>query len=134
MKYSFVIGRFQSLHAGHIKLIRTILDEGKNVCVALKDTELDENNPYSTSERIRMFEDVFLEEIIDGRVHVMIVPDIDEVCYGRKVGWGIRQIHLDPATESISGTKIRKKDKKYIRTFNGVPYLSNNGKGDRNNG
>jgi hypothetical protein len=38
---------------------------------------------------------------------VIVIPDIAEVCFGRKVGYGIREIHLDEATEAISGTEIR---------------------------
>ena len=40
-------------------------------------------------------------------VDYLVMPDILEVCYGRKVGCGIREIRLDGNTESISGTKIR---------------------------
>ncbi len=43
-----------------------------------------------------------------GRVEIIYIPDITEVCYGRKVGWGIRRIPLPEEIESISGTKIRK--------------------------
>ena len=41
------------------------------------------------------------------RVKIIIIPDVDEVCYGRKVGWGIRQIRLSKEIENISATKIR---------------------------
>lgn len=102
------MGRFQPLHKGHIKLIQSILDEDKNVCVALKDTELDENNPYTISQRQAMFAEYFWEEIRHGTLVITTVPDIDEICYGRRVGWGVREIHLDPETESISATEIRK--------------------------
>lgn len=102
MKYSLFIGRYQPLHEGHIKLIRSVIAEGKNVCVALRDTEIDNNNPYSTIERIAMFNKLLPE------VKVIVIPDIEEVCYGREVGWGIREIRLDKEIENISATKIRK--------------------------
>ena len=41
-------------------------------------------------------------------VKIIVIPDIDEICYGRDVGYGIRKIDLDQQTESISGTKTRK--------------------------
>lgn len=107
MIYSLFIGRYQPLHQGHIKLIRTVLNEGKNVCVALRDTEIDENNPYSISERTEMFNKEFLQEINDERFSIITIPDIEEVCHGRKVGWGIREIKLDDDTEKISATEIR---------------------------
>lgn len=105
MKYSLFIGRYQPLHDGHIALFRKVLDEGKNVCVALRDTPIDESNPYSIEERIEMFSKKIPE------VKVIVIPDIEDVCYGREVGWGIRQITLDAATESISATKIREAQK-----------------------
>ena len=101
------VGRYQPLHRGHIKLIRTVLDEGKNILVAIKDMDDKTKNPYSTEECKIMFYKEFEEEIASGRMLVMEVPNIMEVCYGRKVGYDIRQIGLDKETESISATKIR---------------------------
>ena len=54
-----------------------------------------------------MFYKAFKEYIDAGKMIVISIPDIEEVCYGRKVGWGIREIRLDEATEGISATKIR---------------------------
>ena len=101
MKYSLFIGRYQPLHEGHIKLIRSVLDEGKNVCVALRDTPISDTDPYTVEQRMEMFAKDLPE------VKVIVIPDIEEVCYGRNVGWGIREIRLDKETESISATKIR---------------------------
>lgn len=106
-KYSLFIGRFQPLHQGHIKLIRTVLDEGKNVCIGLRDTPISETDPYDKFQRITMFEKNFEIEIASGKMKVWLIPDIEEVCYGRNVGWGIRQIKLDEKTEAISATQIR---------------------------
>lgn len=102
MKYSLFIGRYQPFHKGHQKLIQTVLDEGKNVCVAIRDTEISESNPYSAHEREKMIAEAFPQ------VKIIIIPDIEEIVYGRKVGWGIRELHLDAETEAISGTAIRK--------------------------
>jgi len=41
-------------------------------------------------------------------VKVIVIPDIEEAVYGRKVGWGIRQIILPEEIEAISATAIRK--------------------------
>lgn len=114
--YSVFIGRYQPLHEGHIKLISRVLDEGKNVCVALRQTPIDDKNPYSIREREEMFRQVFGD-----RVRILPVPDIEDVCYGREVGWGIREIRLDAETEQISATKIREAanaDKTQIRADN----------------
>jgi len=108
-KYSFFIGRYQPLHEGHVKLIRTILNEGKNVCIALRKTKIDKKNPYDVNTRIEMFKNVFYDEMETGKLIVIAIPDIEEIVWGRKVGWGRRQIKLDAKTESISATEIRKK-------------------------
>ncbi|MDX9893649.1 MAG: adenylyl-sulfate kinase [Patescibacteria group bacterium] len=101
-KYSIFIGRYQPLHEGHIKLINKVLAEGKNVCVALRHTPIDKHNPYSIKERVEMFKKIFGDKI-----KVIAIPDITDVCHGREVGWGIREIRLDQATEEISATQIR---------------------------
>ena len=100
--YSLFIGRYQPLHEGHIKLIESVLNEGKKVAVGLRATPIEENNPYSVNERIDMFKEHFGDKVL-----VFRLPDISEVCYGRKVGWGIREIRLDSNIEEISATKIR---------------------------
>ena len=101
MQYSLFIGRWQPFHDGHKKLIQLVLDEGKNVCVAIRDTELSDDNPYTIDERQKMIVDTFPQ------VKVIVIPDIEEIVFGRKVGYGVRELHLDEATESISGTNIR---------------------------
>jgi len=110
-KYSMVLGRFQPFHEGHEELIRSILNEGKNVFVAIRDTEVDKDNPYTYEIRRHMIFDVFMDEIASGQLVVEKVPDIEEICYGRSVGWGIREIRLDPKTEAISATEIRQNRK-----------------------
>ena len=56
----------------------------------------------SMIERCDVIEKIYVN---DERVLVWSLPDIDEVCYGRDVGWGMRRIYHDK--ENISGTNIR---------------------------
>jgi len=107
--WSLFIGRFQPLHEGHIKLIRTVLNEGGKVCIGLRDTPINDKNPFTIEQRCRMFEKEFKKEIEENRLKIVVLPDIKEVCHGRKVGWYVREIRLDKETESISATKIREK-------------------------
>lgn len=44
---------------------------------------------------------------------VLPSPIINEIIYGRKVGYKIRKIRLNKQIEKISGTKIRKRTFKY---------------------
>lgn len=101
-KYSVFIGRYQPLHEGHIKLIGKVVNEGKNVCVALRQTPIDDKNPYSVREREEM-----LWRVFGDKIKIITIPDVEDICYGREVGWGIREIRLDVETEKISATKIR---------------------------
>ena len=106
MKYSLFIGRWQPFHKGHKTLIEKVLKEGKNVCIAIRDTRKSKNNPYDAYDRRRQIYRA-LNKWGPVKVKTIIIPDIEEVCYGRKVGWGIREIRLDKKTENISATKIR---------------------------
>jgi len=116
-KYSFVIGRFQPLHEGHQSMIDKLLDEGKRVCVAVMDTEIDEDNPYTLKERLDML------SIAYGKtVKVVVIPAIDEVCYGRNVGYGLNRVRHDK--EDVSASVIRGsdpigkfKDDNFVRTY-----------------
>ena len=98
---SLFIGRWQPFHDGHKALIQTALDRGKKVLIAIRETPLDEKNPYTVEERAQMIKEALPE------VEVMSIPDIDEVIYGRDVGYKVIQERLSPELEAISGTKIR---------------------------
>ena len=107
MKYSLFIGRFQPFHEGHKTLIEKVLKEGKNVLIACRLTPKDKDNPYSYRQRRKMIKKALIEW--KNQVRIISLPDIQEVCYGRKVGYGIRMIRLPKDIEEISATKIRAK-------------------------
>jgi len=102
---SLFIGRYQLFHEGHKKLMEVELKEGNDVVIAIRDTEISEKNPYSIEDREEVIHEAMKEW--EGRYDVILIPDIERVCYGREVGWDIRQIKLDDETEAISATKIR---------------------------
>lgn len=123
--HSLFIGRWQTnaLHDGHRKLIDTVLNEGKPVVIAVRDTKISEKNPYTVEERITMIRRVYGD---NDMVKIIAIPDIAEVCYGRDVGWSIREIRLDNDTESISATKVRgneatKRGLGFTLWFTGLP-------------
>lgn len=106
-QYSLFIGRWQPWHKGHRWLIDQRLNEGKNVWIAIRNVEPDENNPYTP---IEVFHNISLELkdlINNGRIFVSIIPDIESVNYGRGVGYEIIE-HIPPQEiHDISATKIR---------------------------
>lgn len=103
-KYSLFIGRWQPPHEGHRQLIQKVLDEGNDILIACRLTEIDEDDPHTFKERKRLLRKMFPDK---DRVKIIPIPDIKEVCYGRKVGWGIRRIRLGKYLEKISAFKIR---------------------------
>jgi len=106
-KYALYIGRWQNWHAGHEWLISQQLDKGKNVWVAIRDVEVDENNPKTAQEVFQELIKVpFFNENFD-KLLLSIIPDIESVNYGRGVGYEV--IYHEPPADvaAISGTKIR---------------------------
>jgi len=94
------IGRWQPLHEGHIKLIKTALERNEPVVIAIRNTKKNLNNPYSVRQRKKMIKQAF-----GNKIKIITIPDIKKVCIGRDIGYQV--IKLDYDTEKISGTKIR---------------------------
>ena len=106
-QFSMFIGRWQPWHDGHRWLIDQRLEQGKNVLICIRDIEPNEQNPFTAQE---VYENILFklyDLIIEGRVKVMVIPDIESVNFGRGVGYDIIE-HLPPQEVSdISATKIR---------------------------
>lgn len=106
-QYSMFVGRFQPFHAGHRWIVGEILDKGKNVLICIRDIEPDDKNPYTSQEVENRISGELLDLIQEGRVKVMIIPDIESINFGRGVGYDIIE-HIPPQEVSdISATKIR---------------------------
>lgn len=102
---SLFIGRWQPFHEGHKALIDTAIERGKNVLIAIRETPTSESNPYTYAEREAMIRATYPDE---QRVKIIPIDDIDEVLYGRDVGYSVRRVELPDAIEKISATEIRK--------------------------
>jgi phosphopantetheine adenylyltransferase len=123
-KYALFIGRWQNWHNGHEWLIRQQLDKGKNVWVAIRDVQKDENNPKNAKEVLTMLQnEPFFQQNWD-KLYVSIIPDIESVNYGRGVGYDV--IYHEPPTEiaTISGTAIRTG---HMKSDGTITYDSNKG-------
>jgi cytidyltransferase-like protein len=106
-QYSMLVGRFQPFHDGHKWLMNQCLDEGKNVLICIRDIEPDDKNPYTSQEVENRITGLLIDLIQEGRVKVIIIPDIESVNFGRGVGYDIIE-HIPPQEVSdISATKIR---------------------------
>ena len=102
---SLFIGRWAPFHDGHRALIESVLATGKPVVIAIRDTEPSTDDPYSTSERWTMIQEAL--QHWGSLVRIIVIPDIDEVCYGRDVGYEVRRIELTEGIHEISATKER---------------------------
>jgi cytidyltransferase-like protein len=112
-KYSMFIGRWQPLHKGHLWLINERLKEGKNICLAIRDVDTDDKNPWTAKEIEKMIHEGELKELIkQGKVVTTIIPDIESINYGRGVGYDVIE-HIPPdEIGEISATSIREQMRK----------------------
>ncbi len=109
MKYSMFIGRWQPWHKGHRWLIDQRLNQNKNVLICVREVSKDNSNPYDPIKVKENIEIELADLISNGRVKVIIIPDIESINYGRGVGYEIIE-HIPPEDiGEISATKIRKK-------------------------
>lgn len=106
-QYSMFIGRWQPWHAGHRWLIDQRLNEGKNILLCVRDVEPDKKNPWDAREVMLNLFDELQDLIQDGKVRIMVIPDIESVNIGRGIGYDVIE-HVPPAEiHDISATKIR---------------------------
>ena len=106
-QFAMFVGRWQPLHKGHQSLFQEAMNEGKNVLICIRDIEPDEKNPFSPEDVRKNILDHYSEEVIQGKIKVMVIPDICSIEFGRGVGYDI--IERIPPIEigEISATKIR---------------------------
>lgn len=106
-KYALYVGRWQNWHKGHEWLINQQLSQGKNVWVAIRDVEVDENNPKTAQQVFtELIQEPFFTNNFD-KILLSIIPDIESINYGRGVGYDVIY-HEPPADVAvISGTAIR---------------------------
>jgi hypothetical protein len=111
-QFSLFIGRWQPLHVGHKNLFQQVLDEGGKVCIAIRDGEVNEKNPFTSNEVYSTICKHYENDILLGKIRVIIIPDICSVEFGRGVGYDIIE-HVPPQEiHDISATKIREEMKK----------------------
>lgn len=108
-KYAMFIGRWQPWHEGHRWLIDQALDQEKDVLLCIRDVPVDDKNPWPAHAiMLNLFKE--LQTLIEeGRVKVIIIPDIESINIGRGVGYDVIE-HVPPQEiHDISATKIREK-------------------------
>ena len=112
MKRALFIGRWQPLHPGHKWLFNQKLDKNIPILIAVRDTPVNDSNPFSTEEVISNLEKEYNEEVESGMVKVIPIPDIESVNYGRGVVYEINEFEPPKDIGKISATEIRQNFKK----------------------
>ena len=107
MKRALFIGRWQPLHPGHKWLFNQKLDEGIPILIAVRDTPVNDSNPFTTKDVICSLEKEYSDEVSSGSVKIIPIPDIESVNYGRGVGYEINEYVPPKDIGKISATKIR---------------------------
>ena len=108
MKRALFIGRWQPLHPGHKWLFNQKLEQDIPILIAVRDTPVNEGNPFSTAQVVSNLEKEYTNEIDSGMVKVIHIPDIESVNYGRGVGYEINEFVPPKDIGQISATEIRK--------------------------
>jgi nicotinamide mononucleotide adenylyltransferase len=108
MKRALFIGRWQPLHPGHKWLFNQKLEKNIPILIAVRDTLVDDSNPFSTEDVISNLEKEYENEVGNGMVKVISIPDIESVNYGRGVGYEINEFVPPKDIGKISATEIRK--------------------------
>ena len=111
MKRALFIGRWQPLHPGHKWLFNQKLEKNIPILIAVRDTPVNDSNPFSTEDVVSNLEKEYREEVASGLVKVIPIPDIESVNYGRGVGYEINEFVPPNDIGKISATKIREKMK-----------------------
>ena len=88
------------------------LEQGIPILIAVRDTPVDDSNPFTTEDVISNLEKEYSDEVKSGKVKVIPIPDIESVNYGRGVGYEINEFVPPKDIGSISATKIRESLKK----------------------
>ena len=107
MKRALFIGRWQPLHPGHQWLFNQKLEQGIPILIAVRDTPINDSNPFTTDDVISNLEKEYSEEVKSGMVKIIPIPDIESVNYGRGVGYQINEFVPPEDISKISATEIR---------------------------
>ena len=112
MKRALFIGRWPPLHPGHKWLFSQKLEKNIPILIAVRDTPVDDSNPFTTDDVINNLEKEYSKEVENGMVKVIPIPDIESVNYGRGVGYEINEFEPPKDIGKSSATEIRKKLRK----------------------
>ena len=105
---ALLLGRYQPWHAGHRALFERAIARTGQVIIQVRDCQgWNGSNPFEF-QKVKEFIKRDLDPIYQGQYEIMLVPNINEIVYGRDVGYKIAQEIFSDEIHSISATNIRK--------------------------
>lgn len=103
-----MMGRWQPWHAGHRALFERLISRTGQVVIQIRDVQgWQNNNPFDYNQ-VESFIKRDLDPLFQGQFHVMLVPNITHIGWGRGVGYTSGEELFDESITSISATNIRK--------------------------
>ena len=78
MKRALFIGRWQPLHPGHKWLFNQKLDQDIPILIAVRDTPIDDSNPFTTDDVISNLEKEYSKEVESGITIHFVNKNYDE--------------------------------------------------------
>lgn len=106
---ALMLGRYQPFHDGHKALFEEMIKRSPQVLVGVRDTEGTSKKDPLSFEEVKWRIHKALAEY-KRKFKVLKVPNIENIFYGRDVGYNIERIELADNIEDISATEIRKKE------------------------
>ena len=101
--YNLFIGRWSPFHEGHKYIIDSFAKNGKKVCIGIRDTKMSVKDPFPAELRKKLIDEYYKD---NDNVISIVIPDIDNVCVGRDVGYSIMEV--PEQIKKVSGTEQRK--------------------------
>ena len=97
------IGRWQPFHNGHRWLIAQKLAQNVPVLIAVRDVPPDAANPLTTRQTVEILTEMYR----GATVEIIVLPDIESVNFGRRVGYAVNEFEPPSEIGAISATEIR---------------------------
>jgi len=106
-----MLGRWQPWHKGHTELFKRALAKTGQVCIMVRDTEDNRDNPFNHNTVIKNIQKNLSNEGFNYNFDytIIVVPNIIDISYGRGVGYTFTEHDLGENIHNISATKIRNK-------------------------
>lgn len=89
LKYSMIVGYWQSWNAENSWLVEEKIKEGKNVLICVLDCEVSETKPLTFDEVERNIKNNLWKYLDNGKVVIIKIPDIESINFVSNIEYDI---------------------------------------------